>query len=126
MSNLPERLYHPEHTWIIIEISDMALIGITDFAQDTLGDIIDVGFPSVGSYICKGLTCGTIESRKAITDIITPVSGVVIDINESLSIDPVILNNDCYGKGWIVRVKLANPLELSQLMLEEEYQEHIG
>lgn len=120
------RLFHSDHTWVLLEKSDVALIGITNFAQETLGDIIEINFSSIGDYISKGELCGTLESRKTVSEIIAPVSGVVVEVNESLSIETYLINNDCYGKGWVARIKLANPLENPKLMRENQYLTHIG
>lgn len=126
MSYPSDRLYHSEHTWLLIESNDEALIGITFFAQDTLGDIVEIDCPRIGSLISKGVACGTIESRKAVSDLIAPASGVVIGINEALSAEPYLLNDNSYCKGWIARIKLTNPLINPDLMLAEQYKKHVG
>jgi glycine cleavage system H protein len=121
-----DRLYHTEHTWLLLVNSDEALIGITFFAQDTLGDIVEVNFPTTGSYISIAAPCGTLESRKAITDIISPANGVVFEINHMLANRPYLVNDDCYGDGWIARIKLANPLEITSLMKSDAYKKKVG
>lgn len=126
MSYPSDRLYHSEHTWLLLENNDEALLGITFFAQDTLGDIVELGCPSKGALISKGVSCGTVESRKTVSDLIAPASGVVIEINEALSAEPYLVNDDPYGKGWVARIKLSNPLEDLGLMTAEQYKESIG
>ena len=121
-----ECLYHKEHTWLLLQPNDEALIGITYFAQDTLGDIVEFGMPPKGSMISSGVACGTVESRKTVSDLIAPAAGVVIEVNENLRAEPFLVNDDPYGKGWIVRIKLSNPAETSELMSAEEYRNSIG
>jgi glycine cleavage system H protein len=121
-----DRLYHSEHTWLLMENDDTALIGITFFAQDTLGDIVEIGFPPTGGLISKGVSCGTIESRKAVSDIIAPASGTVVEINIGLGSEPFLLNDHSYCKGWIARIKLSNLQEYPELMHAEQYKKHIG
>jgi len=120
-----DRLYHGEHTWLLLINSDEALIGITFFAQDTLGDIVEVNCPTTGSYISIGAPCGTLESRKAVTDIISPANGVVVEINHTLADNPYLVNDDCYGDGWIAKIKLANPLEATCLMKSDAYKKKV-
>lgn len=118
--------YHKEHTWLILDGEDEALIGITHFAQDTLGDIVELGCPPKGSLINFGVSCGTVESRKTVSDLISPVTGVVVELNEFLTSEPFILNDDPYGKGWIARIKISDPNEISRLMTADEYRKNIG
>lgn len=126
MSYPPNHLYHNEHAWLLVENNDEAVIGITFFAQDTLGDIVEIDSPSKGSMISRGVACGTVESRKTISDFIAPASGVVIEINESLKSEPLLANDDPHFKGWIARIKLSNPSEVSELMTAEQYKKFIG
>ena len=121
-----DRLYHSEHAWLQLVNDDEAIIGITFFAQETLGDIVEVNCPTIGSYISIGAPCGTLESRKAVTDIISPANGVVVEINLLLANEAYLVNDDCYGDGWIARIKLANPLEDSSLMNSEAYKNKIS
>lgn len=118
--------YHKEHTWLVLENQDEALIGITYFAQDTLGDIVEIGSPPKGSLINFGVSCGTVESRKTVSDLVSPVTGVVLEVNENLSSEPFFLNDDPYGKGWIARIKISDPTEISKLMTADEYRKGIG
>lgn len=107
MSNTPtDRLYHDSHEWAKIE-GEEALVGITFFAQDQLGDITYVDLPAVGDTLEAGDEYGSIESVKAASDLFSPVSGEVIAVNEDLDADPEIVNGDPYEKGWMIRVKLS-------------------
>lgn len=121
-----ECLYHKEHAWLLPQPNDEALVGITFFAQDTLGDIVDLGAPPRGSAVSQGVPCGTVESRKTVSDLIAPASGVVLEVNSNLSSEPYILNDDPYGGGWIIRIKLTQPAELANLMSAEDYRKNIG
>lgn len=118
--------YHKEHTWLVLEDQDEALIGITYFAQDTLGDIVELGAPPKGSLISFGVSCGTVESRKTVSDLIAPVTGVVLELNEKINSEPFVVNDDPYGKGWIARIKMSDPNEISKLMTADEYRKNIG
>lgn len=126
MSYPADRLYHSDHMWLLLENDDEALIGITFFAQDTLGDIVEISSPSRSSMITKGVSCGSIESRKAVSDIIAPVNGVVIEVNQALIDEPLLMNDDPYRKGWVARIKLANAQVDLELMDADQYKKHIG
>lgn len=126
MSYPEDRLYHGDHTWLLLESNGDALIGITFFAQDTLGDIVEISHPSKSSMVSKGVACGSIESRKAVSDIVSPVSGVVIEINDALITEAFLMNDEPYTKGWIARIRLANPLDDLDLMDAEQYKKHVG
>lgn len=113
------------HEWIKVEGS-IGIIGITDFAQKELGDIVYVEMPKVGDEV-KALTqMGTIESVKAVSELNSPASGKVIEINSELETSPQLLNEDPYGRGWIIKIELTNPEELNSLMDEEEYKKYIA
>jgi glycine cleavage system H protein len=126
MSYPADRLYHGDHMWLLLESNDEALIGITFFAQDTLGDIVEINLPNKTSMISKGVSCGSIESRKAVSDIVAPAHGVVIEVNEALTSEPYLMNDDPYKKGWIAKIKLANPQVDLGLMDADQYKKHIG
>ena len=117
---LPEDLrYSAEHEWVRVESKGGATtadVGITDFAQDTLGDIVYVQLPEVGAALTRSATCSEVESTKSVSDIYAPVSGTVVAVNEALLNTPELLNSDPYGEGWIFRVELADPAELGSLM----------
>lgn len=121
-----DRLYHSDHMWLMLESNGDALIGITHFAQDTLGDIVEIYHPAKPSMISKGVACGSIESRKAVSDMIAPASGVVIEVNEALTTEAYLMNDEPYKKGWIARIRLSNPLEDLDLMNADQYKIHIG
>jgi glycine cleavage system H protein len=126
MSYPADRLYHGEHMWLLLEGNGEALIGITFFAQDTLGDIVEISYPNKSSMISKGVACGSIESRKAVSDIVAPASGVVIEVNEALTTESYLMNDEPYKKGWIARIKLANPTLDLDLMDADQYKKHVG
>ena len=120
MENPKELKYTKEHEWIKVE-NDAATIGITDFAQEALTDIVFVELPEIGKKVEQLKTVATIESVKSVSDIYSPVSGEVIEVNEQLKEHPEIINNDPYGKGWLFKIKLADKNELNKLMSSEEY-----
>ncbi len=126
MSYPTDRFYHGDHMWLLLESDDEALIGVSFFAQDTLGDIVEINHPNKSSMISKGVTCGSLESRKAVSDIVSPVNGVIIEVNHLLSSEPFLINDDPYKKGWIARIKLANPLDDLDLMDADQYKKHVG
>ena len=115
--------YSEEHEWVTVE-GDIATVGITDFAQKALGDIVFVEAPDVGSEINQGDETGVVESVKAASDIITPVSGEVVEINEDLEAAPNTVNTDPTGDGWMFKVKLSDPEEIEKLMNAAEYKTH--
>ena len=113
---LPEDLrYSAEHEWVRVD-ANIAEVGITDFAQDTLGDIVYVQLPEVGATVTKGAACSEVESTKSVSDIYAPVGGTVVAVNEALETTPELLNSDPYGAGWIFRVELADPTDVDSLM----------
>lgn len=117
--------YTKEHEWVRADGSD-GTIGITDHAQHELGDIVFVNLPKVGSSVKRGETFGSVESVKAVSDIYAPVSGEVTAINELLSTKPETLNGDPHGEGWLIKVKLSDPAEISSLLSSGDYQTYIG
>lgn len=122
----PENLkYTKEHEWVLVE-GDQGTIGITDHAQNELGDIVFVDLPKVGTTIAKGKTFGSVESVKAVSDIYAPVSGEVVAINETLGTAPETLNADPHGAAWLIKVKLAQPAEINELLVAADYQKYIG
>ncbi len=117
----PQELrYFKEHDWVRIEGED-AVFGITWFAQDALGEIVYVDLPSVGDQVTSGGTYGELESVKAVSDVFAPLSGEVVDVNGRLEDEPNLLNDDCYGEGWLIRVRMSAPGELDDLMDVEAY-----
>ena len=117
--------YTKEHEWVKPE-GDIGTIGITDHAQSELGDIVYVDLPKVGAKIEKGKSLGSVESVKAVSDIFSPVSGEVTEINESLATTPEKLNTDPHGAAWLVKLRMSAPDEISQLMSASDYQTYIG
>ncbi len=117
--------YTKEHEWIKVS-GDMGTIGITDYAQHELGDVVFVEMPAVGAKITAGQVFGTVESVKAVSEIFAPVSGEVTETNPTLSATPETLNTDPHGAAWLVKIKLANPAEASSLMDAAAYQAFIS
>jgi glycine cleavage system H protein len=114
MTNVPSELrYTPEHEWVQVIDSSTVRFGITDYAQDALGDIVFVSLPSLGSILTAGQTCGEVESTKSVSDIYAPVSGKVTARNEGTETAPEILNSDPYGKGWIAEVSVEGDAQES-------------
>ena len=122
----PEDLkYSKEHEWVLVE-GNVATVGITDFAQDQLGDIVFVELPGVGDKVSKEDAFGVVESVKAVSDIYAPVSGKVLEVNDDLPENPEMINEDAYGDGWIIKIEMSDPEELQDLMTAAEYEEHVA
>lgn len=117
--------YSQEHEWVLMN-GDIATIGITDYAQEQLGDVVYVELPAVGKALNKDDTLGVVESVKAVSDIYTPVSGTVTEVNMDLPNTPEVVNTDPYGKAWMVRVQLSNPQEVNDLMDAAAYQKFVA
>ena len=123
--DFPEGLkYSKEHEWVLVE-DDVAIIGITEFAQGELGDIVFVELPEVGEKISKDDPFGSLESVKAVSDIFAPISGTVVEINDALPDSPETINEDPYGDGWMIKVQMTDMDELKDLMSPEDYAEFI-
>lgn len=121
--NLPENLFYTkDHEWLRVE-GDTAYIGITDFAQGELGDIVFVEINTLGETLRKEDVLGTIEAVKTVSDVFMPVSGEVLEVNPELEQAPELVNKDPYGKGWMVKIRLTNPDEVSTLLTAEKYKE---
>ena len=120
-----ELVYSTDDEWVLSE-DDTVTVGVTDFAQQQLGDIVYVELPSVGDPIVEGETFGVIESVKAVSDLVAPVAGVVAAINEDLVDQPEIINDECYGAGWIIKVKLSNQKELDSLLDADSYRKLVS
>ena len=122
-TQIPEHLVYSEsHEWIQLD-SDITTIGITDFAQSELGDIVFVELPEIGEHIAKGETFGTVEAVKTVADLLAPVSGEVLEVNEILEEDAEQINKDTYGAGWMIRIRLENPEDLENLLSAADYAE---
>ncbi len=126
MANIPENLhYTKEHEWIRVE-GDIAYVGITDYAQEELGEIVFVDVQTVGETIAQGEVFGSVEAVKTVSDLNMPVTGEVLELNENLDVQPELVNNDPYGKGWMIKVKPENLAELDNLLDVEGYKKLIG
>lgn len=117
--------YTKEHEWILVE-GENGTIGITDHAQEELGDIVYVDLPKTGSRLEQGKSLGSVESVKAVSDVYSPVSGEVLESNGLLTDSPEKLNEDPHGSAWLVKVKLSSPGEITNLMTAADYQTYIG
>lgn len=125
MVEIPEQLkYTKEHEWVKIE-GDTVVIGITDYAQDALGEIVYIELPSEGDEITKGDPFGSVESTKSVSELYAPLSGEVVEVNEALLDSPETINEDPYGEGWMIKVKPYDLAELDDLMDSEEYADYI-
>lgn len=116
MADYPENLlYHPEHDWALVE-GETATLGITWYAQDSLGEIVFFDPPEVGTSVTKDEPYAEVESVKAVSDVIAPLSGEIVEVNTALADDPEAINNDPYGAGWLVKVKLSDVAECDDLL----------
>jgi glycine cleavage system H protein len=117
--------YHPEHDWARID-GDEAVLGITWYAQDSLGELVLFDPPEVGATIAKDASYAEVESVKAVSDVVAPLSGEVLEVNQKAIDEPETVNEDPYGEGWLVRIRLAEPGETAQLMDAAAYRSHIA
>ncbi|XP_022665267.1 uncharacterized protein LOC111272340 isoform X2 [Varroa jacobsoni] len=119
-----ERLFTEKHEWV--EVNDgLGTVGISDHAQEALGDVVYVQPPEIGQELCQGSECGAVESVKAASEIYSPVSGVVEEINKALEDKPALINSSCYKDGWIFKLRLSKPEELESLMNEKVYENYL-
>ena len=126
MSNIPANLkYSNDHEWCLLE-GDTATVGITDFAQSQLGDIVFVDVPTVGETIAAGEEFGSIEAVKTVSEAFLPMGGEIIAFNEAVDADPALVNQDPYGEGWLVKVQISNAADYDALLSPEQYAELIG
>ncbi len=124
--NTPSELkYTKDHEWIKFE-DNVATIGITDFAQGELGDIVYVDVDTLDEEIAGGEVFGSVEAVKTVSDLFLPISGKVVEVNEALEDEPALVNSDPYGQGWIIKVEVNADADLSELLTAEQYQELIG
>ncbi len=128
MSDIPSDLrYTEEHEYVKpAEDDDVVIIGITDYAQGELGDVVYVELPGVGSTFEKMEAFGTIEAVKAVSELYSPVAGEIVEINGQLENDPALINQDPYGEGWMVKLRLRNPSEVDAALSAADYAQHIG
>jgi glycine cleavage system H protein len=118
-------LYHPEHDWARVE-DGQATLGITWFAQDALGEVVFFDLPAVGTSVSRDASYAEVESVKAVSDVIAPLSGEIVEVNDSLTDSPQLINEDPYGEGWLVKVRLADPSERDALMDAGSYAASLG
>ena len=124
--NIPANLkYSNDHDWVRVEGNE-AFVGITDFAQGQLGDIVFVDVPTVGESLGQNEVFGSIEAVKTVSDAFLPVSGEILEFNEALENDPALVNKDPYGEGWIIKVNMANPAEVDTLLSADDYAKLVG
>ncbi|RZP04715.1 MAG: glycine cleavage system protein GcvH [Flavobacteriales bacterium] len=124
--NTPSNLkYTKDHEWVSVD-GDIATVGITDFAQSELGDIVYVEVETLDETLDKDEVFGTVEAVKTVSDLFIPLSGEVIEFNESLESEPEKVNSDAFGEGWMIKIKISNPEEINQLLDAESYKELVG
>ena len=125
MSEIPAELrYRTSHEWVRVE-DDVAVVGITDHAQDAMGDLVYVELPEVGQVLATGEEAGVVESVKAASDIYAPVSGEIVAVNDALEDEPELVNQEAFGNGWLFKIKMADPGELKEMLTADQYQEQL-
>ena len=123
MANVPDNLhYSKDHEWVRVE-DGVAVVGITDYAQNSLGDVVYVELPRVGETFTAHDPFGSVESVKAVSEVFTPISGEVLEINDGLNDTPEAVNNDPYGEAWMIKIKMSNPLEVDAMLNAAEYED---
>jgi glycine cleavage system H protein len=127
MAEIPDDLLYTEEHEYLKQIGDgLYQVGVTDYAQGELGDIVYVELPDVGDAFARMEVFGTVEAVKAVSDLYSPISGEVVEVNTALADDPALVNNDPYGKGWMIKLRVTKPEELDQLLGSSEYGAHTG
>lgn len=127
MSNIPQNLkYTKTHEWVLVNTDGTATVGITDYAQDLLGDIVFIQTPDIGNNVSASQDCAVVESVKAASDIYAPVAGTITAGNTALSTEPEIVNKDPFGAGWIFKMSVANKAELDKLLTPKQYADHVA
>lgn len=125
--NIPADLkYTKDHEWIKVESGNVALVGVTDFAQGELGDVVYVEIETQGETIAKEEVFGTIEAVKTVSDLFMPVSGEILEVNGALDGNPEAVNKDPYGAGWMVKIKMSDPSEINGLLTADQYKALVG
>jgi len=120
-SRVPMDLYFiDDHTWVLVE-DDMGIIGLTDYGQSELSEIVYIELPEIGTEVVQGSPFGTIEAMKTVAELISPMSGDVIETNENLENDPRLVNVDPYGEGWMIKIKLHDPDEIENILTPQDY-----
>jgi glycine cleavage system H protein len=126
MANIPENLrYSKDHEWVLVD-GDTATIGITDYAQQSLGDVVYIDMPRVGDSFDTHEAFGSVESVKAVSEIFTPLAGEIVEVNDGLNDTPESVNSDPYGAGWMIKVRMKNSGEADRMMSSEEYEEYLN
>ncbi|MDR1895204.1 MAG: glycine cleavage system protein GcvH [Prevotellaceae bacterium] len=125
MNVLPELKYSSEHEWVKID-GDIATVGITDHAQSQLGDIVFVDIKTEGETLSRKEVFGVVEAVKTVADVFMPVSGEIIEVNQAIDATPELVNTDPYGNGWMIKIKIANPAEIADLMDADAYKKYIS
>lgn len=128
MAKFPDdRVYTEDHEWVMLDEDNasVVIIGITDYAQGELGDIVMVELPEVGDELGDHDVLGAVESPKSVSDVYTPLAGEVVAVNDALEDAPELINEDCYDKGWIVKIKVTNPGDLDDMLDAAAYKEHV-
>jgi glycine cleavage system H protein len=123
MANIPDDLhYSKDHEWVRVD-GNVAVVGITDYAQDSLGDVVYVELPKPGEKFAANESFGSVESVKAVSEVFCPVSGEIVGVNETLNDEPEKVNQDPYGEGWMIRVAMSNPGEVDSMLTAAEYED---
>jgi glycine cleavage system H protein len=123
MANIPDDLhYSKDHEWVRVD-GNVAIVGITDYAQDSLGDVVYVELPKVGDDFAANESFGSVESVKAVSEVFSPISGEIVGTNEALADTPEKVNQDPYGEGWMIRVQMSNPGEVDSMLTAAEYED---
>ena len=123
MANVPENLhYSKDHEWVRVD-GNIGVVGITDYAQNSLGDVVYVELPKTGEEFSAHESFGSVESVKAVSEVFAPISGAVVEVNETLTDEPEKVNEDPYGQGWMIRVKMSSPGEVDSLLTAAEYED---
>ncbi|MEO6654750.1 MAG: glycine cleavage system protein GcvH [Pyrinomonadaceae bacterium] len=126
MSNIPENLrYSKDHEWVEVN-GELATIGITDYAQHALGDVVYIDMPRVGDKLNSHEAFGSVESVKAVSEIFVPVAGEIVEVNDGLNDTPEAVNNEPYTTGWMIKIKMDNPLEADAMLAAVEYEEYLA
>lgn len=126
MSNIPENLrYSKDHEWIKVD-GDIAAVGITDYAQHALGDVVYIDMPRTGDKFASHEAFGSVESVKAVSEVFTPIAGEVVEVNDGLNDTPEAVNSDPYGDAWMIKIKMDNPGEADAMLSAEEYEEYLS
>ena len=128
MNNIqvPMDLYFiDDHTWVLVE-DDIGTIGLSDYAQTELSEIVYIDLPNVGSEVVQGSPFGTIEAMKTVAELISPMSGEIVEINDDLENDPRLVNSDPYGEGWMIKIKIHEPDEIENIMTPQEYLSYVS